>query len=99
MWLYSEWKPDYESIRERYPFIEFDHGWRDERFDSFRPEHRNIFILDDQMGVASSSKSVADFFTEGLHHRNLTVIYLVQDVYNQGKSKRTISLNSHYSVP
>ena len=50
------------------------------------------------MGIASSSKSVADLFTRGSQHRNLTVIYLVQNVYNQGKSQRTISLNSHYSV-
>ena len=41
---------------------------------------------------------MADLFTKGSHHRNLTVIYLVYNVYNQGKSQRTISLNSHYSV-
>ena len=50
------------------------------------------------MGVASSSQSVADLFTRGSHQQNLTVIYLVQNVYNHGKSQRTISLNSHYSV-
>ena len=85
-------------IRERYPGIEFEKGWRDEIFDSLSPEERNILVLDDQLAVTSSSKSVADFFTKGSHHRNLTVIYLVQNVYNQGKSQRTISLNSHYSV-
>ena len=40
----------------------------------------------------------ANLFTRGSHHRNLTVIYLVQNVYNHGKCQRTISLNSHYSV-
>ena len=50
------------------------------------------------MGVTSSSKLVSDLFTKGSHHRNLTVIYLVQNVYNQGKSQKTISLNSYYSV-
>ena len=50
------------------------------------------------MGVAISSTSVADLYTKGLHHRNLTVIYLVQNVYNQDTSQRTISLISHYSV-
>ena len=58
----------------------------------------NILVLNDQMGVASSRTSVANLFTNGSHHRNLTVIYLVQNVYNQGKSQRTISLNLHYSV-
>ena len=112
IWVYSEWQPDYDMIREQYPSIEFEKGWRDEIFDSLSLEQRNILVLDDQMGVVSSSKSVADLFNRGSHHRNLTVIYLVQynnqgkirvyqgiiDVYNQGKSQRTISLYSHYSV-
>ena len=98
LWVYCEWQPDYDMIRERYPGIEFEKGWRDEIFDSLSPEQRNILVLDDQIGVASSSTSVADLFTKGSHHRNLTVIYLVQNVYYQGKSQRTISLNSHYSV-
>ena len=85
-------------IRQRYPGIEFEKGWRDEIFYSLSPELRNIMVLDNQMGVASTSTSVADLFTKGTNHRNLNVIYLVQNVYNQGKSQRTISLNSHYSV-
>ena len=55
-------------------------------------------VIDYQISVASSSTFVADLFTKGSHHRNLTVIYLVQNVYNQGKSQRTINLNSCYSV-
>ena len=85
-------------IRERFPDIEFEKEWRDEIFDSLSPEQRNMLVLDDQMGVASSNKSEADLFTRGFHHRNLTVIYLVQNVYNRNKSQRTISFNSHYSV-
>ena len=84
-------------IRERYPGIEFEKGRRNEIFDSLSPEQRNILVLDDQMGVASSSTSVADLFTKGSQNRNLTVIYLVQNVYNQGKSQRTISL-THTTV-
>ena len=55
-------------------------------------------VLVDQISVASFSTSLADLFTKGSHHRNLTVIFLVQNVYNQGKSERTISLLSHYCV-
>ena len=98
IWVYSEWQPDYDMICERYPGIEFDKGWRDEIFDSLSPEQRTILVLDNQMGEANSIKSVADLFTKGSHHRNLTVIYLVQNLYNHGKRQRTISLSSHYSV-
>ena len=98
IWVYSEWQQDFDLIRERYPGIEFEKGWRNEIFDSLSPEQRNILVLDDQIGVASSTTSVADPFTKDSHRRKLTVIYLVQNVYNQGKSQRTISLNSHNSV-
>ena len=96
--MLSEWQPDYDIIREWYPSIEFEKGWRDEICDSLSREQRNISVLDDQMGVASSSTSVADLFTKGSHHKNLTIIYRVQNVYNQYKSQTTISLNSNYSV-
>ena len=26
IWVYSEWQPDYDMIRERYPSIEFEKG-------------------------------------------------------------------------
>ena len=74
IWVCSEWQPDYDLIRERYSGIEFEKGWRDDIFDSLSPEQRNILVLDDQMGVTSSSTSVADLFTNWSHHRNLILI-------------------------
>ena len=55
-------------------------------------------VLDDQIGVASLSKSVSDHFTDRSHYKKLTVIYLVKNVYNQGKSQTIISLNSNFSI-
>ena len=55
IWVFREWQQDYDMIRERHPCIEFEKGWRDEIFDSLNHEQRNILVLDDQMGVASSS--------------------------------------------
>ena len=65
IWVFSEWQQDYDIIRERYPGIEFEKGWRDDTFDSLSHEQRNIFVLDDQMGIAISSSSVADLVTMG----------------------------------
>ena len=55
IWVFSEWQPDYDMIRVRYPGIEIEKGWRVKIFDSISPEQHNILVLDDQMGVASSS--------------------------------------------
>ena len=50
------------------------------------------------MSEASDTKSLATLFTKGSHHRNVTILYLVQNIFDQGKSSRTVSLNSHYIV-
>ena len=57
-----------------------------------------MLVLDDQMCDASDSKQLARLFTQGSHHRNLTVIYFGQNVYDKGKSSRTVSLNANYQV-
>ena len=98
IWVYSEWQSDYEHVRVTFPHVEFVEGWREDLYASIRPEERNLLILDDQMDEAGNSKTLSKLFTKGSHHRNLTVIYLVQNVFNQSKSQRTVSLNSHYNV-
>ena len=47
IWVFNEWLPDYDMIRERYPGIKFEKGWRDEIFDSLSAEQQNIMVLDD----------------------------------------------------
>ena len=98
IWVYSEPQEDYEAAKALYPHIEFVHGWRDEIYESIRPEERNLLIVDDQMEEAGSSKTLQNLFTKGSHHRNLTIMYLLQNLYNSGKNQRTVSLNTHYNV-
>ena len=73
----------------------------EELYNYFSRNVRNLLVLDDQMGSGASSSdsgSLAKFFTQGSHHRNLTVVYIVQNLFNQDKVMRTVSLNSHYLV-
>ena len=41
---------------------------------------------------------VTKLFTKGSHHRSLSVMYIVQNLFGKNKEQRTISLNSHYLV-
>ena len=59
---------------------------------------RNLIVFDDQMIDASKDKRIVNLFTRGSHHRNLRVIYIVHNLFHQGKGNRSISLNSHYLV-
>ncbi len=55
-----------------------------------------LLIIDDLMQEAGEDKSVADL--KGSHHKDLSVMMLVQNMFHQGKFMRTISLNTHYMV-
>ena len=98
IWVYGEWQSSYDEIRVMYPFTEFEKEMTPELYDSITPMERNLVILDDKMNDAGCSKTLAKLFTQGAHHRNLTVIFIVQNIFHQDSNMRTISLNSHYLI-
>ena len=49
--------------------------------DLFDPRIRNVIVLDDLMFTAAMHPRITDLFTEGSHHRNLTVIALNQNMH------------------
>ena len=98
IWAYGEWQDTYEKIRAKTPNIEFVHGLDKNLYDSIKPEQDNLLVIDDLMKEAGASEILAHLFTRGSHHRNLSVIYIVQKLYDKGKSHRSCSLNSHYIV-
>jgi hypothetical protein len=82
------------------PEIEFNQGIPDDIYnaDYLDVSQRNLIVLDDLMAQSSKGKRIADLFTNGSHHRNLSIIYIVQNIFHQGKEMRNISLNAHYIV-
>jgi GTPase SAR1 family protein len=82
---------EYQSLFDNYPQIEFHEGLPDMGMFDGVP---TLLILDDLMGEANDA--VTKLFTKVSHHRNVSVIYLTQNILY--KSQRTISLNSHYIV-
>ena len=50
------------------------------------------------MAQSGKNNRISDLFTKGSHPRNLSVIYIVQNIFHQGKEMRNISLNAHYIV-
>ena len=64
--------------------------------DLFDPRIRNVIVLDDLMSIAAKDPRINNLFTEGSHHRNLTVIALNQNMYF-GKDL-TQRRNCHYLV-
>ena len=100
VWCYSQWQPAYMEMLVTIPNIEFVKGIPTAlgKDAYFSVNKRNLIVFDDQMIDTGKDPRIVNLFTRGSHHRNLSVIYIVQNVFHQGKGSRSISLNSHYLV-
>lgn len=96
VYCYGEWQSGYDDLKKYLPQIEFFQGLID--VNTFDSNEDNLLCLDDLMSEAGSSQDIANMYTRGSHHRNLSVLLLVQNLFANGKYSRTISLNSHYIV-
>ena len=55
-----------------------------------------ILVIDDLMQQAKSSSIVSDIFTKHSHHKNISCICLLQNLFPKGVEMRNISLNANY---
>ena len=62
----------------------------------FGPPGSGVLVLDDLMDEGGRDKRVLDLFTKHSHHRNITVLYLCQDLFPPGPYAKTLSRNAHY---
>ena len=90
IWYYSEYQTVFGTVNN----VEFVEGLPD--IDVLNPYERHLVIIDDQM--TENNKDIVTLFTKKSHHRNISVMYLVQNLFYQTKEHRNISLNAHYIV-
>ena len=100
IWCYGQWQPSYFDMLRTIPEIEFNKGIPEDidKGDYLDISQRNLIVLDDLMAQSDKDKRIADLFTKGSHHQNLSIVFIVQNIFHQGKEMRNISLNAHYIV-
>ena len=84
VWCYSQWQPAYTEMLVAMPHIENVKGIPTalEQDSYFDVNKRNLIVFDDQMIDASKDKRIVNLFTRGYHNRNLSVIYIVQNLFH-----------------
>jgi hypothetical protein len=99
LYCYGVWQDLFNEMEQKLANIHFHEGLpKVEQIDSFVTDEHNIIILDDLMNECVKSSEVEVLFSRGAHHKNLTIIYLNQNIFCQGKNARNIALNCHYIV-
>ena len=90
----------YNNIRKIIPRIEFVNGKPDHLNDQhyINVGKRNHLLFDDLMTEAKCDQRTADLFTKGSHHRNISVVYLTQNLFPQGKACHDIILDTQFMV-
>ena len=63
-----------------------------------KQDNIDLIIFDDLMDEMSNNERMSKLFTKESHHFNLSVIFVVQNLFHQSKQMRNISLNSQYLI-
>ena len=98
-YCYGAWQPAFDDMKKEMA-VQFHEGLpTPEELDQwFGPREGGLLVVDDLMEEGANDKRVLDLFSKHSHHRNISVIFLCQDLFPPGKFAKTISRNAHYMV-
>lgn len=87
---------DQDLHRESIPGV--DVTYFTEFVSDFNDDKPDIIVYDDLMSEISGNKALTDVFTKKRHHENVSVVFIIQNIFFQSKEMRTISLNCMYYI-
>lgn len=80
--------------------ISFHEGLPDEKeFSPYKKEH-TVCVIDDLLADAKDNKLLHQMFCVqlGSHHSFTSIIFIIQNLFQNGKIMRSVSLNCHVFV-
>ena len=96
-YFYNNWQKKFDE--EINTNIEYRQGLpTEEDFKSYANGEQCIVVIDDMQVSALNNLFIANLFSRESHHRNITLILILQNLFHQGKYCRDISLNTHYFI-
>lgn len=94
VYIYSIDQTEYEGMREAVPSIEMYEGYPvDLEFDG----QQTLLVLDDMMMEMSGDDKLARLFTR-MRHKNLSTIFITQNLYFSSRFATTVTRNAQYLV-
>ena len=100
LYCYGIHQPLFNEMRSKLSNFTLHQGLPSKvELDEFTKDLRHrLIILDDLMQQVIKDNDMELLFTQGCHHRSISVIFLAQNLIPQGKNSRNIVLNTWYIV-
>ena len=81
-----------KSLKHLHILKGFEAGWQD------KPNKGDVIVIDDLFSESTKEHDFNNMFTKVARHRQVTVIFITQNLFHQGGQHRTRNLNVHYLV-
>ena len=94
VYCYRHWQNMYNTLCMHDPSIRWQQGLPNSVL--VEKLEDTIIVIDDLMEAGMSDPTLMSMFTEGSHHRNISVIFIVQNLLHQGRRSRSLNLNTQY---
>lgn len=100
IYAFGAYQESFKEIENNSPQVVLHHGLPTEDFieNTFQNLSHCLIILDDLIEEIGRSKEMCNLFIRDVHHKNVTVVLLYQNLFHQSRFMRTISLNLLYFV-
>lgn len=99
IYCYAQYQTIFAEIERTTPNISFHLGLPDEEVLSKCSEQvHSVLFLDDLMEQITQDKQALLLFTQISHHKCVSLVYLNQNIYHQGKNSTTLTRNIHYHI-
>ena len=100
VYAYSKWQPAFQEMRDNDASMTFYEGLptKEELAEWTKDGEDLLLVLDDLVYRVIQSFDYMELFSIYVHHLKVSVIFISQNLFPQGKYSRVISLNCQYLV-
>ena len=99
LYCYGVYQTLYDTFEDTMPHVTLHQGLPSlSEIENFADGQHGLVIIDDLMQQVLGSDDMKLLFTQTCHHKRISVIFISQNLYGQGKSARTIALNCWYII-
>lgn len=95
-WIYGQQQPLYKIPIKNNVNVKYTNKFP--TYSQLEVSRPHIIVIDDLMNELANNETLASLFTKGSHHLNISVFFIVQNMFAQGRQMRNISLNAHYII-